>query len=164
MSIGEEIQKLAGKKNKSSDWYTNELMNRLMSLQTSNIHDLDTGGLSIGNLYFFQYSAQFSNKLDFWDRHPLVYVYDIQKGYFIGCNLHYINKSYRDDVAKSLINKRETINVPRSSIHRYLFSGVVSSFLKVPKKDWISVASLPTEKFVDDKGQNYPKHKVWSKT
>lgn len=164
MSISDEILKSASKKNKSADWYVNELMNKLSQVQKPDINESDTRGLSVGSLYFFQYIAQYSNKLPFWDRNPLVYVFEIQNDHFIGCNLHYINKSYRDSVAKSLINKRETVNVPRTSIHRYLFSGVVSSFLKVPKEEWVSISLLPTEKFTDGRGQSFPKHKVWSKS
>jgi hypothetical protein len=163
MSIGEDIKKLAGKRNRSGDWYTNELMNRLSPIQKFDINEIDTGGISVGNLYFFMYSAQNAGKLEYWDRQPLVFVTEIGKGYFLGCNLHYINKDYRDGIARSLINKRDTINVPRHSIKRYFFSGVMSSFMKVPKEDWVSISLLPTEKFVDNTGSSFPKHKAWSK-
>jgi hypothetical protein len=162
--IGDKILTDAGKKNRSGDWYTSQLRNELGSVQKEDINTEDTGGLTIGCLYFFGYSAQ-SKGLKFYDRQPLSYITDINmsQGYFIGINLHYLNRQYREGVAKSLINRGDTVGVPRNTIHRYFFSGVGGGFLKVPEKDWPSVALLPTEKFVDNRGQNFPNHKAWSK-
>ncbi len=58
----------------------------------------------------------------------------------------------------------DTVGIPRNTIHRYFFSGVAGGFLRVPEKDWPSVAILPTEKFVDIRGQPFPNHKAWSKS
>jgi hypothetical protein len=163
--FGYDLLKQVGSKNKSSDWYSGQLRQYLGELDQFDINKVDTGGIEVGGMYFYIYSAQ-TPKLKYFDRQPLTYITDINfsSGYFIGINLHYLNRKVREGVAKSLINKSDTVGVPRNTIHRYFFSGVAGGFLRVPEKDWPSVALLPTEKFVDDRGQPFPNHKAWSKS
>jgi hypothetical protein len=162
--IGDTIIKEAGKSNRSGDWYTGKLQQALGQVQKNDIDLQDTGGIEVGRMYFFSYSAS-SAGLMFYDRQPLGYICEINygKGYFIGINLHYVNKQTREGLAKSLINKSDMVGVPRNTIHRYLFSGA-GGFLRIPEKDWPSVALLPTEKFVDMRGKSFPKHQAWSKS
>ena len=162
--IGDIIIKEAGKSNRSGDWYTGKLQQALGQVQKNDINLQDTGGIEVGRMYFFSYSAS-SAGLMFYDRQPLGYICEINygKGYFIGINLHYVNKQTREGLAKSLINKSDMVGVPRNTIHRYLFSGA-GGFLRIPEKDWPSVALLPTEKFVDMRGKSFPKHQAWSKS
>jgi hypothetical protein len=130
--IGDDIIKEAGKSNRSGDWYTGKLQQALSQVQKNDINLQDTGGIEVGRMYFFNYSAN-SKGLMFYDRQPLVYIGEVNytKGYFIGINLHYVNKQTREGLAK---------------------------------KDWPSVALLPTEKFVDMRGKSFPKHQAWSKS
>ena len=162
--IGDTIIKEAGKSNRSGDWYTGKLQQALGQVQKNDIDIQDTGGIEVGRMYFFSYSAS-SAGLMFYDRQPLGYICEINygKGYFIGINLHYVNKQTREGLAKSLINKSDMVGVPRNTIHRYLFSGA-GGFLRIPEKDWPSVELLPTEKFVDMRGKSFPKHQAWSKS
>jgi len=162
--LGDQIIREAGKKNRSGDWYSGRLRQYLGELQKYDINLIDTGGIEVGRMYFFIYGAS-TPKLSFFDRQPLAYITDINynQNYFIGINLHYANRQIREGLAKSLINKSDTVGVPRNTIHRYFFSGVAGGFLRVPEKDWPSVALLPTEKFVDMRGQSFPNHKAWSK-
>ena len=162
--IGDTIIKEAGKSNRSGDWYTGKLQQALGQVQKNDINLQDTGGIEVGRMYFFSYSAS-SAGLMFYDRQPLGYICEINygKGYFIGINLHYVNKQTREGLAKSLINKSDMVGVPRNTIHRYLFSGA-GDFLRIPEKNWPSVALLPTEKFVDMRGKSFPKHQAWSKS
>jgi len=162
--IGDQIIKEAGKKNRSGDWYSGRLRQVLGELQESDISLQDTGGIETGRMYFFIYGAS-TRELNFFDRQPLAYITEVNynQNYFIGINLHYVGRQYREGLAKSLINKSDTVGIPRNTIHRYFFSGVAGGFLRVPEKDWPSVALLPTEKFVDMRGQPFPNHKAWSK-
>lgn len=162
--IGDDIIREASKFNRSGEWYTGKLQQALSQVQRNDINLQDTGGIEVGRLYFFNYTAS-SRGLIFYDRQPLAYIGEInfKLGYFIGINLHYVNKQIREGLAKSLINKSTTVGVPRNTIHRYFFSSA-GGFLRVPEKDWPSVSLLPTEKFVDMKGKSYPKHKAWSKS
>ena len=162
--IGDQIITEAGKKNRSGDWYSGRLRQILGELQEEDIDLQDTGGIEVGRMYFFIYGAS-TKELNFFDRQPLTYITEVNysKNYFIGINLHYVGRQYREGLAKSLINKSDTVGVPRNTIHRYFFSGVGGGFLRVPEQDWPSVALLPTEKFVDMRGQSFPNHKAWSK-
>lgn len=163
--IGDQIIQEAGKKNRSGDWYSGRLRQILGELQEEDINLQDTGGIEVGRMYFFIYGAS-TRDLSFFDRQPLTYITEVNynQNYFIGINLHYVGRQYREGLAKSLINKSDTVGIPRNTIHRYFFSGVAGGFLRVPEKDWPSVALLPTEKFVDMRGQSFPNHKAWSKS
>ncbi len=164
MSIFEDIKNRAGRTGyKSGDWYTNTLMNELRDYQKRNINELDTRFIIPGDFVFFLYSAKYPQKYQFWDQHPLVYVIEVnpRKGLFLGSNVHYLNPSYRGGVTKSYLNKEGVINAPRKTLKNYLFGNVVTDFYKVPESDWEGVSLLPTEKFVDKKGQSVPKYKVW---
>lgn len=161
--IAEKILKEAGKKYRSSDWYTNALMNSLMEYQKKNINQEDTNFIIPGDLVFFMYNAKYPQKYEYWDRHPLSYVIEVNpsQGSFLGSNLHYLNPQYRDAVVSSYLNKAGSVNAPKKTLHKYLFSGVLSDLSKVPEKEWKEVSLLPTEKFVDRRGQPVFKTKVW---
>ena len=161
--IAEELKKQAGKRFRSTNWWTNALMNELGSYQKRNINESDTNFIVPGDLVFFLYSAKYPQKYEWWDQHPLSYIIEInpREGYFIGANLRYLNPQYRGGVAKSLINKLGASNAPKKTLHKYLFSGVMTEMFKVPKNDWVGVSLLPTESFVDKRGQKVPKYRVW---
>jgi hypothetical protein len=161
--IAQDIIRQAGIKNRSSSWYANALMNELLNFQKKDINEEDTGFIKPGDLVFFLYSAKYPQKYKFWDKQPLSYVIevDMRRGLFLGSNLHYINPQYRGGIAQSYINKSGNINAPRKTLHNYLFSGVMSDLFKVPESDWRDVSLLPTERFVDKRGQPVFKSKVW---
>ena len=161
--IADKILKEAGKKYRSTDWYTNRLMNELSNYQDEDISEIDTHFITPGDLVFFMYSAKYPQKYQFWDRQPLTYIIEVnpRKGSFFGSNLHYLNPQYRGGVAASYINKSGNVNAPIKTLHSYLFSGVGSHFFKVPESEWREVSLLPTEKFVDKRGQPVFKSRVW---
>jgi hypothetical protein len=161
--IAEEIKKQAGKKYRSTSWWTNSLMNELQNYQDRDINELDTNFIIPGNLVFFMYSAAYPQRYEYWDRQPLSYVIEVNPrgGWFLGSNLHYLNPQYRAGVANSYLNKNGIVNAPKKTLHKYLFSGVSSDFFKVPEKEWGEVSLLPTERFVDKRGQPVFKTKVW---
>ncbi len=161
--IAENITKFAGLKYRSGNWWTNALINELITYQRKNINESDTSFIVPGDLVFFLYSAKYPQKYPYWDQHPLTYIIEVnpREGKFFGSNLHYLNPQYRGGVAKSYLNKGGIVNAPKKTLHTYLFSGVVSDLYKVPKEEWVGVSLLPTEKFVDAKGQSVPKYRVW---
>jgi hypothetical protein len=161
--IAEKILKEAGQKRWSVNWYTNRLMDELARYQDEDSSEIDTNFISPGDLVFFMYSAKYPQKYKFWDMQPLTYIIDIdtKSGIFFGSNLHYLNPQYRGGIAASYINKSGNVNAPRKTLHNYLFSGVTSHFFKVPESEWREVSLLPTERFVDKRGQPVFKSKVW---
>lgn len=164
MSIAEDIRKRAGRTGyKSSDWYTNVLMNELQQYQKKDINQLDTNFIIPGDFIFFLYSAKYPQKYKFWDQRPLVYVIEVnpRAGLFLGSNVHYLNPSYRAGVAKSYLNSKGVANAPRKTLKNYLFGNVVTGFYKIPDDELEGICLLPVEKFVDKRGNSFPKYKVW---
>jgi hypothetical protein len=161
--IAEEIIKETGGKYKSTSWYVNSLMNSLLEYNKKDINQLDTGFIIPGDLVFFMYNAKYPQRYDYWDMHPLSYIIEVnpREGSFFGSNLHYLTPKYREAVANSYLNKSGIVNAPKKTLHKYLFSGVMSDFFKVPEGEWAGVSLLPTEKFVDRRGQPVFKTKVW---
>jgi len=156
--IAEKILKEAGKKYRSTSWWVNSLMNELIQVQ-----DREQREIIPGDLVFFVYSAKYPQRYEYWDQYPLSYIMEMDrnKGIFLGSNLHYLNPQYRGGVAQSYINKFGFVNAPKKTLHNYLFSNVMSDMFIVPEKDWREVSLLPTEKFVDKRGQPVFKTKVW---
>lgn len=161
--IAENIRLQAGRKYRSTNWWTNMLLNELRNYQKRDINQIDTYFITPGDLVFFMYNAKYPQKYEYWDMHPLSYVIEVnpREGSFLGSNLHYLNPQYRGGVAESYLNKGGIINAPKKTLHKYLFSNVMTDFFKVPKSEWREVSLLPTERFVDKRGQPVFKTKVW---
>ncbi len=162
--IAETIRKRAGKKNRSGDWYVSQLEDELAPLQDKNISFVDTGGITIGSMFFFSYGAKYPEKYEFWDVQPLAVALSFYKDGFLGANLHYINPQYRDAVARSLLNSGSegATTVPKNTLHKYLYSGIGNLYQVPDGEDWAEISLLPTEKFMSNKGMKYPKHKAWN--
>jgi|TARA_B100001094_G_scaffold37064_1_gene31237 hypothetical protein len=160
--IVEDIKQQAGKKNRSGAWYINALTQSLSQIQNPDISTSDTNGIIEGDLFFFSYSPSFPERYQFWDTQPLAVALKFYRDGFLGCNLHYVNPSYRDSVAISLLNSGGGAAVPKNTLHKYLYSGV-GSLLKVPKnEDWGEISKLPTEQFIDRNGMKYPKYRAFN--
>jgi hypothetical protein len=162
--ISEDIRKKSGSGFKSGNWWVNQTMNALREVQKKNFNEYDTRFIIPGDFVFFLYSAKYPQKYKFWDQHPLVYIMEVNpsKGLFFGSNVHYLNPAYRGAVAQSYLNKEGEILAPRKTLKNYLFGNVVTDFYKIPEDDWKGVSLLPTEKFVDSRGNTVAKHKVWA--
>ena len=63
--IAESIINSAGKKYRSTSWWTNSLMNELRNYQTKNTSQLDTFFIEPGDLVFFMYSAAYPQRYDY---------------------------------------------------------------------------------------------------
>ena len=122
--IAEDIKDQAGAGRRTSAWYVNALETALSNLQVEDSDTIDTGGVTLGSLFFFSYSVAYPEKYPFWDVKPLAVALRFDGDGFLGCNLHYINPDYRDAVAESLLNSGGWYVVPKNSIHKYLFSGL----------------------------------------
>ena len=158
MSILQTILNKAGGQ-VTEDYFRNQLIQELGS---TNFNDdaVDTAGFYPGQLYFFTYSAQ--TKQPYYDMYPLSYVIEYQKGGFLGCNLHYVKLTQREELAMSLLNNsaQGAVAVPRRTLHRYLYTGIQGQPYRIPDTEWIDVAQLPTEKFVDMRGISVPRSRI----
>ena len=161
MSILQTIlDKVGGQVNE--EWFRSQLLEELGS---TNFDDdaADTDGFAPGQLYFFTYSAQ--TKQPYYDMYPLTYVIEYQEGGFLGCNLHYVRLTERDELATSLLNNsaQGAVAVPRRTLHKYLYTGVRGQPYRIPSSEWSDVAQLPTERFVDMRGIPVPRDRIYNK-
>ena len=137
----------------------------LEELESPNFDDdaADTAGFAPGELYFFTYQAQ--TKQPYYDMYPLAYVIEYRTGGFLGCNLHYVRLTQRDELAISLLNNsaQGAVAVPPITLHKYLYTGVRGTPYRIPNSEWSDVAQLPTEKFVDMRGIPVPRDRIYNK-
>ena len=161
MSILQNIlNRVGGQVNE--DFFRDQLIQELGS---TNFDDdaADTGGFAAGQLYFFTYQAQ--TKQPYYDMYPLTYVIEMRTGGFLGCNLHYVRLTQRDELAISLLNNsaQGAVAVPPRTLHKYVYTGVRGTPYRIPNAEWSDVAQLPTEKFVDMRGIPVPRDRVYNK-
>ena len=164
MSILQNILNKAGGGLVNGDWWRTQLLNELGEPDID-VDYSDTGGFQPGKMYFYEYDP-ITEKLPYYDRYPLTYIIRIEKDGFLGCNLHYVRLTQRDELAKSLLNNsaQGSVSVPRRTLHKYLYTGVKDIIFPIPEDEWSDVAQLPTEEFVDMRGIAVPRNKVYSKT
>ena len=160
MSILQNIlNKVGGQVNE--DFFRQQLIQELGS---TNFDDdaADTGGFAPGQLYFFTYQAQ--TRQPYYDMYPLSYVIEMRSGGFLGCNLHYVRLTQREELAMSLLNNsaQGAVAVPPRTLHKYLYAGVSSQPYRIPNSEWMDVAQLPTERFVDMRGINVPRSRIYN--
>ena len=88
----------------------------------------------------------------------------MRSGGFLGCNLHYVKLSQREELAMSLLNNsaQGAVAVPRRTLHRYLYTGIQGQPYRIPDTEWMDVAQLPTEKFVDMRGISVPRSRIYN--
>ena len=160
MSILQRIlDKVGGQVNE--DFFRQQLVQELGS---TNFDDdaADTAGFAAGQLYFFTYEAQ--TRQPFYDMYPLSYVIEMRSNGFLGCNLHYLRLTQREELAMSLLNNsaQGAIAVPSRTLHKYVYTGVRGQPYRIPNSEWMDVAQLPTEKFVDMRGISVPRSRIFN--
>jgi hypothetical protein len=130
----------------------------------------------IGSMYFFYYDPKTKDKLQYYDRFPLVLPIERYQDGFLGLNLHYIHPKQRiflldalsDYATNTKFDKTTKLKLSydllsRTSmsfqpcVKRYLFSHVQSRFLEIDANEWDIAALLPVEQF-----QKSSSSKVWA--
>ena len=146
----------------NEDYFRSQLLQELGSTNFDS-DAADTAGFAPGQLYFFTYSAQ--TKQPYYDMYPLSYVIEMRTGGFLGCNLHYVRLTQRDELAISLLNNsaQGAVAVPPVTLHKYLYTGVRGTPYRIPNSEWSDVAQLPTEKFVDMRGIPVSRDRIYNK-
>ena len=146
----------------TEDYFRSQLLEELGSTNFETDY-ADTAGFAPGELYFFTYSAQ--TRQPYYDMFPLTYVIEMRSNGFLGCNLHYVKLTEREELAMSLLNTsaQGAVAVPRRTLHKYLYAGVRGQAYRIPDTEWVDVAQLPTERFVDMRGIPNPRDRVYNK-
>ena len=145
----------------SEEWFRGQLLEELGDTNFETDY-ADTAGFAPGELYFFTYQAQ--TKQPYYDMYPLSYIIEMRSGGFLGCNLHYVKLNEREELAMSLLNNsaQGAVAVPRRTLHKYLYAGVRGQPYRIPDTEWVDVAQLPTEKFVDMRGISVPRSRIYN--
>ena len=123
----------------------------------------------VGKMYFYYYDPKTKDKMEYYDRFPLVIPIETYPDGFLGLNLHYIHPKQRmillDKLSDTASNKKLDANtrlrisydyLKRASkafeatpcIKRYLFGHVESRFLEIGADEWDIAVLLPVESFV----------------
>lgn len=175
-TLFETIQEKTGGRQKSREWYRTELENAApkniitdeRSDEVGDEFERDTNLVTsfprIYNLMYYDYKAKWRNELPFYDKHPLVFVLEIDGKSFFGVNLHYYSPEERMGIAMSLAEDR----IPRftKGAHKYLLSEVRSPYLILAQQEWQTMCLLPVEEFVRDlSGVEIPiqSRRVWGR-
>jgi len=147
-------EKAIGEPNTDEDWYASQLYSELESVAAEQRLP------SIGEFCFFGYSAAYPDRYEYYDQRPLTYILEYQEDKILGANVHYLNPSYRDSVATSLLNKGGAAYVPKKTLHSYFISNMDNLFI-IPDRDLEGIARLVTERFVDRDGVKVELQMVW---
>ena len=152
-------------------WYTEQAQRlnirprTIMSGEKENL----TNKIKIGFLYMFFYEPKTRNKLEYFDKYPLVIPMRLERNGFNGLNLHYIEPKYRlilmENLRPMILNKNvselQRLKMSYSILQRssrykyykpcmksYLYNNCKSLFLKIDSEDWETTLMLPTERFI----------------
>jgi transcriptional regulator with XRE-family HTH domain len=151
---------------KSKSWFNSEVK-QLMS--TAVVKGKNTFKPEIGTMYIFHYDAKHKATLPYWDKNPLIFIFNILEDGFLGINFHYLH--YKDRII--LLNALESIaysnrtdvstklklsysvlqSVAKNKkyekcIHRYLFTHLKTPLKKIHSDNWLVSCLLPNELFV----------------
>jgi len=156
MSIYSDVMDGAGFRRKSRPWYRDQVRSLLTPLDRLP---------AIGDVVFYNYSAQTAEKLKFWDKFPMTLITDVNlaENMFEGGNLHYLRPTVQISVGASI--KAGGMSYPRRCHHKYFLSAAGSMYL-VPKEELDSIGKLPLEQFtttVMGRQIDIPSSHVWSR-
>jgi hypothetical protein len=165
---------------KSRGWFNKEVVRlRQMRPQPRKIMQQDGRSTRLlpGRLYMFMYEAKTADKLPYYDQFPLVFPFEIQSGFFLGLNMHYLPYLLRvrllerlmttasnkkmDDTTRlkfqwAMIRGSARLALGKPAVKKYLKVQVKSQFLQVNPENWNTAMMLPVERF-----RGATKDRVW---
>jgi hypothetical protein len=134
----------------------------------------------IGRMCMYYYDPKYKDVLPYYDRFPLVFPIGMEKGGFLGINVHYLNhqmrvifleqllevyrdkhldEKYRLNTSYQMLQRTMNIPVYKPAVKRYLYSHIRSKIYVVAPEEWEMTLLLPTERFV-----KRDKRFVWSRS
>ena len=172
ISILDPIKIKQGGIRKSVDWYRQNvatLSDRVTAAALMRSGKLN-GIPSRGRLNFFYYDPKYKQVLPLYDRFPLVLPLETIPGGFMGMNFHYIRPVQRISLLNNLqryasggmksttridatYDGIKNVRIARNTIKKYLYSHVMSNFLRVDFDEAALAVMLPVQQF--KKGQPY---------
>lgn len=131
---------------------------------------------AIGKMYTYQYDPKYANELPYFDKFPLIIVLGVDKGHFLGCNLHYVapvvrakilgrllsisNSKTLDERTKlkltyGMIKSVSNLKILQPTIKKYLKSHVRSKLIQIDGDEYEIAVFLPTESFFKGKNNRF---------
>lgn len=158
------------KEKDSYEWFKKELK-KVSSADAADTYDKGNRRyIGTGSMVLFKYPNPKTpmKQLKFFDSVPLPIIIDIQKGYLLGINLHWVPSKFREVILKFVI-KQNTLRIKQNKrfdldfqplkeflkrnglyhicIKKYIVNRIVGlQYIKYT--DWKNIASLPLEKFI----------------
>ena len=168
--MAKRIDKRDVHQKKGLEWFFNELRKASKDVNYKAYNPANDP--FVGGLFAYIYDAKWKDKLEYWDKLPLVCPFRILDDGFIGLNLHYAAGNDRTRLLTYLLRmktkktKREYVAISYRSlqvavktavfqpcIHRYLSSHIRSRLVKIDLDEWENVASLPLAQWQKGKGR-----------
>ena len=150
----------------AKDWFQrraralkSELRNKFTQVDTADefyAKSRKTSKRSIGpgSMFAYFYDPKYKKELKYYDRFPLVLVFDFKPNGFIGCNFHYLPPLLRaklmDEIDKAKgINWKalSRIKEVKPTVKRYLFKHISSKVVEIDDDEREIALFLPTERF-----------------
>ena len=166
-------------KRESREWFRNQAKtvaaspNRMIRSNNARLTDKPL----IGRMYLFQYDPKGKKTLPYYDRFPLVIPigsslatgFAVNKGSFLGLNLHYlplplraklmdalyatattndIDEKTRLRISYNILQQAAKYRYFRPCIKRYLVTQVQSRFFYIEPAEWEMALFLPLDRFV----------------
>ena len=130
-----------------------------------------------GRMVTFWYQPPSSNKLQTYDRYPLVIIIDRRADGFTGINFHYLGIRERAELLTYMRDRLDTAKKDaervqityqmllskkrykyfRPALKSYYKTNIKSRFIIIPEKNWDKALLLPIESFVG----NVPLERIW---
>jgi hypothetical protein len=147
MSIFSIIKEAVGNEPKSFGWYRDnvKVLFKMSDLYADLVEQEETLNPIPGQLYMFEYKAIYAERLNFYDRFPLVYITGGGDP-FRGINLHYLALRPRLNLVLNLENG-VIAGVPKRAYHNYLTRGLETPLYLINSDDYRTAAFLPVEDF-----------------
>ena len=107
-----------------------------------------------GSIFAYFYDPKYKKELKYYDRFPLVLVFDFKPNGFIGCNFHYLPPLLRaklmDEIDKAKgINWKALSRIKeiKPTVKRYLYKHISSKVVEIEDDEREIALFLPTERF-----------------
>lgn len=138
MTLYEQIKKDLKGFGRSNDYYRDWLFSKVGGHYTTEPKP--------GQMIFFSYFAGTANRLDWYDKYPLVMVTETTETHFMGGNLHYVSPILRKSIGKHF--QSGGMEYPLKMHHKYLRIYVNSPLFVIDEVEWADIGLIPVEYFV----------------
>lgn len=148
------------------DWFArrgralkSELRNKFTQVDTADefynkSKKISKNKIGPGTIFAYFYDPKYKKDLKYYDRFPLVLVFDFKPDGFIGCNFHYLPPMLRaklmDEIDKSKsINWKALSRIKeiKPTVKRYLYKHISSKVVQIDDNEKEIALFLPTERF-----------------